>query len=231
MVSMCLQGITAVVFDLDDTLCSERQFVESGFRAVSAYVQERGITAQALFPDMWRRFCGGSRGRIFDDSLRAAGVVPDDALIAELVDVYRSHIPSISLYPDARAVLSHFYGRRQLGLLTDGYLQTQHNKVRALKIEDFFDVLVFTDQMGRRYWKPDTAGYRRIMAELNVPGAACLYVGDNPGKDFFGANRLGWQTVQICRPGGIYAGETCESSDYQADVTISDLSRLLELVA
>jgi len=40
---------------------------------------------------------------------------------------------------------------------------------------------------------------------LGVPPRACIYVADNPAKDFIAPNALGWGTVFIKRPGGIYA--------------------------
>ncbi len=40
---------------------------------------------------------------------------------------------------------------------------------------------------------------------LGVPAAACVYVADNPAKDFVAANALGWRTVLVKRPDALYA--------------------------
>ncbi len=224
---MRLKNSGIMVFDLDDTLYPETQFVESGFQTVSTYLKNNGIVSGDLFHAMWKKFCEGARRTIFNDVLKEAGAVPDDNLIKKIVDVFRYHSPAISLYPDAISVLNRFHMKKKMGLLTDGYLQMQRNKVNALKIERFFDAVVFTDELGgSRYWKPHTAGYRKIMDLFSVSGKDCLYVGDNPKKDFFGARKLGWRTVRIKRADGIYRDENVAGPDYQADILITDLNEL-----
>ena len=45
--------IKAVVFDLEDTLISERQYVESGFRVVAKYISESSnINSQLIYETM-----------------------------------------------------------------------------------------------------------------------------------------------------------------------------------
>jgi len=229
-VAMRLPGINIIVFDLDDTLCSEKQFVKSGFQAVSSWLKESGVAQRELFPEMWRRFCEGERGTVFDSVLEGAGIVPDDSLIIKAVDVYRTHRPIVSLYPDAEFILNHFNGKKKTGLLSDGHLQSQKNKVKVLGIEHFFDIIVFTDALGRDFWKPHPAGYRRIMDKFGSTGEDCLYVGDNPRKDFYGAQSLGWNTVQIIREDGVYIDEESMVSDYRADISIKDLKQLVSIV-
>lgn len=231
IIKMDWSGIEILVFDLDDTLCPERQFVESGFQAVSSYLIKCGIVRRDLFPEMWQQFCDGIRGAVFNNVLSAEGVVPEDDLIKKIVEVYRSHNPTISLYPEARQILNHFHGKKKLGLLSDGYLTTQKNKVSALGIEPFFDIIVFTDTMGRKFWKPDPAGYKKIMDFFGLSGEACIYIGDNPQKDFFGARILGWKTVQVKREDGIYKNDINTGDDYRADIIVDDLSRLVTIVS
>jgi len=224
------KDIKIIVFDLDDTLYPERQFAESGFRAVSTWLKSSGITEKELFPEMWRQFCEGTRGTVFNDVLKGAGIVPEDSLIKKLVDVYRAHKPTVSLYPDALFILNHFHEKKKLGLLTDGYLQTQENKVKALEIEHFFDIMVLTDEIGRKFWKPHPSGYKKVMDRFGLSGNECLYIADNPKKDFYGALSLGWKTVQIKRADGIYRDEASTDTDCQADITVGDLYQLVTVV-
>ena len=53
-----------VVFDLDDTLYLERDYVRSGFRAVDAWLASRGILG--FFGEAWANFENGLRGKAFD---------------------------------------------------------------------------------------------------------------------------------------------------------------------
>lgn len=228
---MVLQEISAIVFDLDDTLFPERQFVSSGFHAVSAYLQDSGIVPCDTYPAFWEKFCDGVRGTIFNDVLRDLNAATDNALIEKLVGVYRSHTPKITLYPEAKDILEFFYRRKKTGLLSDGPVLMQDNKVTALGIRHYFQAVLFTDTLGRQCWKPHTAGYLKIADALGVPGSECLYVGDNPQKDFVGARTLGWKTVRVQRPDGIYAGIIVENAAHEADVCVDSLYRLGTLLA
>lgn len=227
---MYIQGIEIVVLDLDDTLYPEREFIKSGFHAVGAYLQKSGITSDDLFPVLWKTFCQGVRSTVFNDVLHAVGIEPEEGIIKKLVAIYRSHQPSLSLFPDAEFILNHLRGRKKMGLLSDGYLETQKNKVFALKIENYFDVIMFTDSLGRQFWKPHTAGYEKIMDACSIPGEKCLYIGDNPLKDFYGARQAGWKTVYVARTDGIYGEQENVPEDYKADISVHDLYKLAEAI-
>ena len=84
----------AVVFDIDDTLYLERDYVRSGFAAAGAWAHtELGLAD--LGERAWGIFEDGVRGRIFDEALVACGARADGAVVSRLVDVYRSHVPAI----------------------------------------------------------------------------------------------------------------------------------------
>jgi len=59
--------VDVVVFDLDDTLYLERDYVRSGFRAVDAWLASRGILG--FFGEAWANFENGLRGKAFDRAL------------------------------------------------------------------------------------------------------------------------------------------------------------------
>ncbi len=225
------ETVQMVVFDLDDTLYPEIQFVKSGFRAVSTFLQNAGIASSDLFQQMWDRFCCGTRRTVFNEVLTDEGIVHDEEFIKRIVDVFRYHKPSLFLWPDAEAVLQYFHDRKKTGLLTDGYLKMQRNKVGALQIEYFFDIIVYSDELGGlQYWKPHAAGYEKIMKYSGFSESQCVYVGDNPMKDFYSAKKLGWKTVRIIRPDGIYSEKSGPDGDYEADVLITDLSQLRSIL-
>lgn len=216
-----------VVFDLDDTLFPERQYVLSGFRAVDAWLEEaKGMSgfyerAKALFE-------AGSRGNIFDLALAESECSGDKALIRELVRVYREHPPRLNLYEDARWAIDVFRAHGPLGLISDGHLVAQQNKLAALNIGEAFQAVVFSDAFGRDSWKPSPRPYQRIM-EL-IPGAPSdfVYIADNPSKDFITARRLGWGTIQIARREGVHEGGE-GAPEYRADAVITSLFALREM--
>jgi putative hydrolase of the HAD superfamily len=194
-----------LVFDLDDTLFPEHAYVRSGLTAVGVWLASRhGL--DGFFSRAWARFEAGTRGRLFDEALSDLGAKSLLGEVPTLVRVYRTHEPDIALHPDAAWALDHLSQTHRLGLLTDGYLETQTRKVRALGIARHFHAIVYSDAFGRANWKPSPVPYTTCATALGVPHAACTYVGDNPTKDFVTARQLGWTCIQVCRPDGQYGG-------------------------
>jgi putative hydrolase of the HAD superfamily len=198
--------IKTVVFDLDDTLYDEVEYCKSGFRAVADFLanQDRRCRADIVFEALWRRFAGGDRTRTFNSALEEIGVVHDAELIKQLVKVYRNHEPEIELPADSRQVLERLSGKYTLALLTDGFLPAQQLKLRALGIEAYFRCIVYTEQLGRAYWKPSPVGFERLIERLGARPQETAYIADNEEKDFIAPNKLGFLTVQIIRPAGVH---------------------------
>lgn len=215
-----------VVFDLDDTLYLERDYAESGFRAVGHWVAERlGIIDFA--ERAMRHFTEGRRNDIFNAVFAELGIVTTHDLINRAVDVYRRHLPEICLAPDAEEFLN---AARPAGLrfalVTDGYLVAQCSKIRALDLKGRgLWPLICTDLWGRDFWKPHPRAFECIQAVFGLPSDAFTYVADNPVKDFIAPKRLGWQTIQIGRPGRITA-ESRNESLQRADFAIESFAEL-----
>jgi putative hydrolase of the HAD superfamily len=214
-----------VVFDLDDTLYLERDFVRSGFAAVGAWLASqhgvRGFEACA-----WRLFEAGRRGDIFDQVLPRLGIDPGRALIDRLVRVYRDHRPSIRLEPAAADLLARLSGRCHLAVLTDGFCDTQKRKIAVLELESRCRTIVCTDQWGREHWKPSPMGFVHIQEALGVAPEGCVYIGDNPAKDFRAPKALGWQTLRLRHPQGEHARAAAASPLDDADRTVTDLDQV-----
>ena len=220
--------IKAVVFDLDDTLYPESSYVESGFKAVDSYLLEQHeITG--FFNTARELFHSGHRGKIFNDALDTLQLEYQLLLIKELIDVYRSHIPTIILSSEAKDILDCFSDRFKLGLITDGYRQVQRNKINALGISDYFHEICVTDELGKGYWKPHEKPYQMMQKALEVEPEQCVYVADNPNKDFVTPKKMGWLTVQLISE----AGEYCFADvtpEFEAEHKINSLSELRQVL-
>ena len=204
MTSGCGQ-VRLVVFDLDDTLYPELDYVYSGFAAVAGAIKDELRAGADLAGRMKAIFESGNRSRVFDTLLAELDRPAETALIRRMVEVYRSHRPRISLFGDADAALRRLGGRYHLALLSDGYLISQQRKIEALQLASRIDRIVLTDELGREYWKPDPRPFAMLESAFGLPGALCAYVGDNPSKDFVAPNRLGWRTIMVQRPEALYA--------------------------
>jgi len=224
--------ITTVVFDLDDTLYDEVEYCKSGFGAVARFLADlpEAPTVEHIFGAFWGQFTTGNRTKTFNAALDELGIDYDDKLINELLKVYRNHIPKITLPADSKDVLHQLSEKFTLALLTDGFLPVQQLKVEALAIEEYFKHIVYTEELGREFWKPSPAGFEKLMQDLNIKPETISYVADNEKKDFITPNKLGILTVQLIRPARIHT-ESAEQSEATAQYIIhkiSDLPTLLE---
>ena len=216
-----------VVFDMDDTLYPERAFIASAFRAVGEHAAQRWGLSE--FGDRCiELFDRGFRGDIFQRAfLDVRKEELSTASAAEMLHIYRGHRPDdLPWHADALAAVEALHGELPLALLSDGYLATQRNKAIALGIDRWISDPVFTDALGREHWKPSTRGFELIMSRF--PGHRCLYVGDNPVKDFVAPRALGWFTVHVRRPGSTY-WEASAPPSHSADMVVADLRSLPKL--
>ena len=217
--------IAVVAFDLDDTLYLERDFVRSGFAAVGGWLAtERGV--RGFEACAWRFFEAGRRGDIFDRVLPRLGIEPEGTLIDRLVRVYREHLPTIRLEPAAADLLGRLSGRCHLAVLTDGFHHTQQRKIAALGLDTRCRPIVCTDRWGRDHWKPCPRGFERIREALGAPPAQCLYIGDNPAKDFRAPKALGWRTLRVRHPQGEHASAVAALPLDDADATVTSLGQV-----
>jgi putative hydrolase of the HAD superfamily len=198
--------ITTVIFDLDDTLYDEVDFCRSGFWAAAQRVASLSDahSADNVFAAFWQSFITGGGSSTFNLGLAALGIPYDDHRIGTLVETYRTHMPTLTLPPESRAVLDDLKDRYALGLLTDGFLPTQKLKIQALGIEHYFKAILYTEELGREFWKPSPRGFEKLLEMLGTRPEQTVYVADNETKDFIAPNRLGLVTIQVRRPSGLY---------------------------
>lgn len=197
-------GWAAIIFDLDDTLYPERDYVLSGFRAVSQWAERHlGIPGESGYDELSRLFRAGVRGDTFNRWL-SSHHLPAGPLVPQLVEIYRGHKPVIKPFRGIPAFLEGLHRRYRLGLVSDGYLQVQQGKLDALKLGRHFDAVVFSDEYGRDAWKPSTRPFEIVLKQLETEPSRAVYVADNPKKDFLGARNIGMYTIRVRVADGLY---------------------------
>ena len=186
------QKIKAVIFDLDDTLYSERDYVRSGFDAIE---KEIGVSAAAL-------------RKAFKEGKPAIDTVLDSLnkmdVKDECVSIYRNHIPTIKPYDGVLEMIKTLKDKGIfVGIITDGRPKGQRAKLDVLKLP--VDKVIITDELGGEcFRKPCDIAFRMMQKYANVDFAQMVYVGDNITKDFIAPNQLGMQSVWFNNEAGLY---------------------------
>ncbi|MCR5356951.1 MAG: HAD hydrolase-like protein [Lachnospiraceae bacterium] len=222
----------AVVFDLDDTLISENEYIKSGYKAVAQFLKDmygwdERMTTRQLY-DLYLE----DPKLVFNRLLEAHDIRYKDNEISELVSVYREHTPDVHFYPDVKPTLYALKDKGiKLGLLSDGYAVTQRKKLTVLGVngKKMFDKILITDELGRDYWKPDPRPFIMMKEAFLADWTDMVYVGDNPEKDFFIGRDFSIMTVRIMREGSVYANAPYREG-YRETARINALGDLLNLI-
>lgn len=195
-----LDNIEAVIFDLDDTLYLEKDYVRSGYRAVASVFPQVADMEGKLWDAFQRKLPA------IDVVLEGEGVAtPENKALA--LQTYRTHLPAICLDADVAALLKELKKTQKLGLLTDGRPEGQWAKIRALDLEPYFDKIIVTDELGGpEFRKPNEAAFTLMQKALDVPYGKMVYIGDNMKKDFIAPQKLGMQAIYFKNKDGLYTG-------------------------
>ena len=209
------QKIEGVIFDLDDTLYSEKQYVRSGYRKIAEYLGKPEAEAA-----LWQYFMDGEQA--IDCYLAEAHLLDRKN---ECLEVYRSQVPEISLYEGARNVILSLKRKGiKVGIITDGRPEGQRNKIKALGLDKLVEDVIVTDELGGiQFRKPNDISFRIMQNRWRVPFENIVYVGDNPNKDFQAPRQLGMRSVFLYNADGLY------STPDRADIT--DIAQLMELIS
>lgn len=200
----CLAGLKVVVFDLDDTLYSEKEYVKSGFLAVAQ-----------LFPNiknaeakLWKAFEKDKKSAI-DEFLRFENIY-SEVMKQKCLEEYRTHQPNIHLYDGVVGLLAQIRNQGMgIGIITDGRSQGQRTKIRSLGLEKYVDHIIVTDELGGiEYRKPNEKAFVIMRDLFGVEFNEMCYVGDNIMKDFIAPDKLGMKSIRFVNVCGLY----CENN-------------------
>ncbi len=214
--------IKVVIFDLDDTLFLERDYVMSGYRAVASHVTHTtGIATDVLFRFLETGFDENRRTDNFQRLIDHFNIPAD---VDDLIAVYRNHTPDITLPIDSSNALTELRPRFRLGMITDGRPNTQATKLDVLGITHYFERIIINDlDLGQS--KLDPYSFCDMIAYFAVHPCEAVYVGDNATKDFVWPLRLGMKCVWICRAQSLYGttGPASHSEDVKRIVSLDEL--------
>ena len=217
--SVCIadgqKRIKGVIFDLDDTLYSEKEYVRSGFKAVSEYL------GGGFEEKLWMYFQKGQQA--IDELLID---LKSDNEKEKVLAVYRNHKPTLHLYPDAIKIIELLRKKNiKIGIITDGRPEGQRNKIEALGLD--VDDIIITDELGGvQFRKPCDIAFRIMATRWRMYPEDIAYIGDNLEKDFQGPKQLGIKGIFFNNPDGLHFRPSYVKEELSVISCLDDLTSL-----
>ena len=194
-----IQGLKAIIFDLDDTLYSEKEYVRSGYQKIAEAIPQVEDAAEKL----WKLF--EEKKPAIDELLRLENIQSEETKQACL-HAYRYQIPDIHLYEGVVKMLHEFkHQGLKIGIITDGRPEGQRAKIQVLNLETMVDEIIVTDEFGgAEFRKPNPIAFQTMRERLDVAYEEMCYVGDNIKKDFVSPENLGMRSIWFKNLDGLY---------------------------
>ncbi|MCY4062164.1 MAG: HAD-IA family hydrolase [Chloroflexi bacterium] len=201
----------AILFDLDDTLFSLRgceaqalrrtlddarlmtampaSYIESyatissGYWAARSTNRRTKYTREEVVELSWRDFMSAHD---LDESRSAA--------LAQRY--WKEFCRSSALNPGAEAVLQRLSKTYRLGMVTNGYSDSQRGRLEAAGLQEVFNPLLISEEVGVA--KPDIRIFELALSKLELDPDEVLYVGDSISHDREGCLRAGIDFCHYC---------------------------------
>ncbi len=214
--------ITAICFDLDDTLYNYEQYARAGLANAASMLEKQ--TGKQLHDELLELYFSEERTEGTFDILLERHDLPTD-LREQLVEAFHNATTPLSPYPETKPLLATLGTEYRIGLITDG--RGGQKKLDRLGIRSQFDVILVTPEINSSKHEPNV--FHQVLDSLGVIPSNTVYIGDDPRVDFAVPNTLGMYTVRLRR--GRYRDLEPDSQTNRADYSIESLHALCHLVS
>ncbi len=133
------------------------------------------------------------RGERFRRTLYSFGI-KDKRLAEDIGMYYVSESPKKNaLFPGATKVLAALNKRYRLHIITNGFEEVQHTKLKFSGLESFFIDIITSERAGSK--KPNRVIFDFALKLTGADAVSSLMVGDNQEVDVLGARNAGMDQV------------------------------------
>jgi len=210
---------THIVFDLDDTLYKEIDFVKSAYIHINSYINSRYNL------DLSKKIkkCVEDEINFFD--LINSKLHQDQSFpIEKYLELYRFHYPEIKLSDDTTFFLDKIFRNNiHFSIITDGRSISQRNKIKALGLNHLAKNIIISEETG--FEKPHLNNFKLL--DRIYPNKNLIYIADNTTKDFLAPNSLNWDTICLINNGqNIHPQDFNLNIDYLPKVKVNYLTEI-----
>lgn len=211
-----LNGIKAIFFDLDETLINAPAGLKAAHKAVVRKLID--YFPSELSNRSTKSLC--ERLRKLDDRMNIQTHYNRDewwskfleelgidrklgsSQIRELTQTYwNTYIQAAKPYDETEPVLEYLKGKGlALGVITDTdeYKTPKKRRISELEFSGLLDVIVVSGE-DTEQTKPDPEPFELAAQQLNMEPSECAMVGDKPFTDISGARSAGMKTILLKR--------------------------------
>lgn len=176
---------SVVIFDLEDTLYYEIDYLISAYKSIATCIDAKN--QKMIFSIMFSMYRNNQD--VFEYLSKTYNLPKED-----LLKTYRGHMPDIVPNEGVLNLMNSIKNLGgKIGVITDGRTVTQKNKITALGLDKYIDILVISEDMGVE--KPDSKAFLYVAKQLK--GEEYHYIADNFSKDFIAPKKLKWNTIAI----------------------------------
>ena len=196
-------------FDLDHTLWDFEKNSKSALKQIFKETEldkriEKFSTFHGVYQNanklLWQQYSRGKidkellRTKRFSDALKYFKI-NDDKLVETLSQSYLDISPyQKNLFPGAIETLNNLANEGyKLHIITNGFLEVQHIKIREAGLKNFFDVIVCSEEVG--VTKPDSRVFHHSMEKASAPKQKSAMIGDNYEADYLGGLNAGMKSI------------------------------------
>ena len=208
-------NIQFIYFDLDDTLLDHGHAERAALADVRAAYPDAfdGVPVDTLRTTyrqhsvpLWRQYAAGTiekeelKHERFEGTLNALGVdTLDAAMVSDFyLERYAAHWRFL---PGARSAFTRLAKQFSVGVLTNGFVETQTKKLNRFPVlRERAEAVVICEETG--YLKPHAAVFAHAAEAANTSSDHILYVGDSYHSDVQGGCAAGWQVAWFTSGGG-----------------------------
>lgn len=229
--------LSAIYFDIDDTLYSTTSFSEKARANAVKEMVRAGLKISekeclevlkeviSEFPKNYEMHFNKLLTRLGEETFK--NINPNIIIAAGVVGYHETKHRELVIYEDVDEVLKILSKTKlKLGVITSGLISKQAEKIVRLGVNRYIDnSLVFiTDECG--YAKTNHKFYELAVKKLGFPASEIMHVGDNPISDIEPSNAAGMISVLVKRSGKYFNEKPKTAPNFE----IQNFWELLEIL-
>lgn len=204
----------AVLFDLDDTLFDHKFSRLKGLEALQKrFSKLKSVPLEELEAEH-ERLLSADYCQVLEGKLSIAdGTTQRITKLCKMygvnlsleeekgtADLYnQEYLKSRQPVPGSKELLTTLMNYAKLGVITNGLVEPQMEKLQACKIDKLIDYFIISETVG--YKKPSKELFEAALEKVNVKPSDAVYVGDSWDCDILPAVAVGMRAVWLNRYG------------------------------